>query len=218
MTQREFDSRVKGAPRATRGYVPGRRLRQAAQLLFGPALVIVLLANGDGLFSIRSTPVSEKTTRQTAVEAFGAAPMRAARGVVRRSGIAADSPMARSVNSGADVGVDVDGLFARALDGAIARMQALFAAAPVPDLHASVETLIDQARDAEQAFGARFDSLLPGSSDASSMSLDSDLPMLAGIGAFAALIALCFGAAIFITGKISRGSRARAVRYGPRRS
>lgn len=212
MTQCEFDSRVKGVPRVARGFFHRHRLRQVAQLLFGAALTLVLLADGDGLLSIRSTPVSEQTAQETPIDAFGMAHMRAARRIVKHSGIAADSPVKR----GADF--DVDGFFVRALTGALAQMRVVFDAASVPALHASVDDLIDQTLTAEQALAARLDSLLPASSDASAMSLNSSLPLLAGVGAFATLVALCFGAAIFVSTKLSRGPRARAVRYGARHS
>lgn len=206
MTQREFDSRVKGAPRAARGNVATRRLREVALLLFGVAFAIMLFADR-GLLSIRGTPILEGT----AIQAFGPAPMHAARGVVRRSGTAPDSPIAR----GGDL--DVEGFFARAWQGAVARMRVVFDAASTPDMRSSMENLIDQAARTERALAAAVDSLMPSFSDAPAMALNSNLPMLAGIGAFAALMALCFGAAIFVTGKSSRGARSRAVRYGARR-
>lgn len=211
MTQREFESRVKGVPRAGRRYLNGGRLRQAAQLLFGAALVSVLLANGSGLLPARSTPVSEKTAPAAAIKAFGAPHMHAARRIVKHAGIAADSP----VKQGADF--DVDGFFAHALNGAITQMRAVFGAASVPEMQASVNDPIDQAVAAERALAATLDSLLPSSSSAPVMSLNSSLPLLAGAGAFAALVALCFSAAIFVSARLARGVRVRAFRYGARR-
>jgi hypothetical protein len=211
MTQREFESRVKGVPRAARRYLHRGRLRQAARLLFGAALVSVLLANSDGLFSIRSTPVSEKTAQAAGINAFGAARMHTARGIVKHSGIGADSPIKRGTD------FDADGFFADALNEAITHMRVIFAAAAVPEIRASADDLVDQAVAAEHALAAFADSLLPSSSDTPAMSLNSNLPMLAGVGAFAALIALCFAAAIFVSTKFSRGLRVRAFRDGARR-
>ncbi len=212
MTQREFESRVKGVPRVTRGFLHGRWLRPLAELLFGAALVLVLIADGDGLLSIRSTPVSKQTAQKTAIDAFGAGHMHAARDLVRHSGGAADSRVGRGVD------FDVDGFFARAWDAAISRMQPVFAAASVPELPTSIDDLIDQAAAAERAFARNVEDLFPSSSDATAMSLNSNLPMLAGAGAFAALIALCFAAAMFISARLSRGARTRAVRHGARHS
>ncbi len=211
MTQREFESRVKGVPRAARRYLNRGRVRQAAQLLFGAALVSVLLANGDGLLPVQSTPVSEKTAQAPAINAFGARHMHAARGIVKHSGVASESPVKR----GADF--DVDGFFAHALNEALTRMRVIFDTASAPQIQASADDLIDQAVAAEHALAATVDSLLPSSSDAPAVSLNSNLPLLAGAGAFAALVALCFGAAIFVSARISRGSRVRAFRYGARR-
>ncbi len=137
--------------------------------------------------------------------------MHAARKIVKHSGIASDSP----VKQGADF--DVDGFFAQALNGALTQMRVVFDAASVPEMQASANDLIDQAVAAEHALAATLDSLLPSSSDAPTISLNSSLPLLAGAGAFAALVALCFGAAIFVTVRLSRGPRVRAFRYGARR-
>ncbi|HVA77328.1 MAG TPA: hypothetical protein VNF27_05505 [Candidatus Binataceae bacterium] len=214
MTQREFDSRVKGGRDAGRarartphGRVLSSRLLEAVLFLFCAAFAIELIAHGGRFNPTRPSAAPEAT----ALAAFGAAPMHAARGVVKSSNGA--SPVVLSAGSG------VEGFFAQAWHGAILRMRGVFDPSAASGLRAIAQDLIDQVAAAERAIAARMDSLFPSNSDAGAgaMGLNSNLPMLAGIGAFAALIALCFGAAVFITTRITRGVRARGLRYGSRR-
>lgn len=215
MTQREFDIRVKGKPNAERKPVRPRarildsRPTAVALFLFCAAIAIALIGHGERLISRSGAPAPA----QTAIQAFGASPMRAARGVVKRSEHAAGSPLIRSSGS------DAEEVFAQAWDGAIARMRIVFDTASEPSLDASAEALIDQVAAAAQSLAARADELLPSSSDTASntLGLNSNLPVLAGAGAFAALIVLCFGAAVSVSGKVARSPRTRRVHYGSRR-
>jgi hypothetical protein len=212
MTQREFDSRVKGVPRAARrkpraphGRILSGRLLEVALFLFCAAFALELIVDGGRLVALRSAPPTEVP----ALAAFGAAPMRAARAVVKESG--ASSPAGLGAQS------SIEGFFAHAWDAAIARMRLAFDSAS--GLRASAEDLIDQLVAAERAIAARLDNLLPADRDpgAGAIGLSSNLPMLAGIGAFAALIALCLGAAVFVSTRVARGTRARRFRFGSRR-
>ncbi|MHB8382812.1 MAG: hypothetical protein ACYDC3_10815, partial [Candidatus Binataceae bacterium] len=80
--------------------------------------------------------------------------MRRARGVVKHSGSAANSPVADGAGS------EVEGLFVRAWQAAIVRMKAALDAAPGTGWSATADSLIDQVGAAEQAFVAGIDSLL----------------------------------------------------------
>ncbi|MGH7781466.1 MAG: hypothetical protein ACREQR_16765 [Candidatus Binataceae bacterium] len=215
MTQREFDRRVKGKPNAERKPVRRRvrlldsRPTAVALFLFCAAIAIALVGHGERLISRNGAPAPA----QAAIQAFGASPMRAARGVVKRSEHAAGSPLIRYSGS------DAEEAFAQAWDGAIARMRMVFDPTSESSLDASLEALIDQVTAAAQSLAARADELLPSPSDTAShtLGLNSNLPMLAGAGAFAALILLCFGAAVSATGKVAHSPRPRRVHYGSRR-
>ena len=212
MTQREFESRVKGAPRTSakpvagaRGRVAATHLLEVALVLFCAAFAIELISDGGRLIAMRKMPAAV----ESATAAFGAAPMHAARGVLAKSRAAAGSALTLGAKSGGDE------TFAQAWDRAIATLRTVVGDAPQSDLSAEVRELGDRIIAMAQTAIDRLAALIPSSSDAgaSVIGLDSDLPMLAGMAAFAALVALCFSGAVFMTVRIVRGARHSSFRY-----
>jgi len=221
MRQREFDRRVKGGPKpagAPRGRIFSSALVEVALVLFCAAFALELLTDGARMHALHergaSTVQQERAAGARAVpRAFGAKAMHSARGVVNKTARGAETPV---VESG---GLRAEAFFAQAWAAAILRMRAVFDAASQSGLRGVFNGPLDLFARMVRTINAEVESLLPSLSETptGAIGLDSNLPMLASVGAFAALIVLCFIAAIFVTVKVARTARARSLRVGSRR-
>ncbi len=214
MTLHEFESRVKGTsePNAkrvatARGRVSSTHLLEVALFLFCVAFAAELITDGGRLIAMREA--QDAVERATA--AFGPAPMQAATGVLAKSSHRA--ALALTGESPSATGA----LFGRAWANAIAKLRSLLSEGPSANLNLDVvanrfgEKLIAISQEAADWLS----SILPSSPElgASAIGLDTNLPMLAGMAAFAALVTLCCGGAIFMTLRFVRGTRSSGFRY-----
>ena len=219
MRQREFDRRVKGGSKpagAPRGRIFSSALMEVALVLFCAAFAIELLTDGARMHALheRGASAAQQERAADAVSsAFGANAMHSARGVVNKTARGAEAPVMKSG------GLRIEEFFAQAWAAAILRMRTVFDAASQSGLRGVFDGPLDLIARMVRTINAEVESLFPSLSEtpAGAIGLDSNLPMLASVGAFAALIVLCFIAAVFVTVKVARTARARSFRVGSRR-
>ncbi|HUY27332.1 MAG TPA: hypothetical protein VMV27_07915 [Candidatus Binataceae bacterium] len=221
MRQREFDRRVKGGPKpagAPRGRIFSSALMEVALVLFCAAFAIELLTDGARMHALHERGASAAQPEHAAgvgavPPAFGAKAMHSARGVVNKTARGAEVPVLKSI------GLRAEAFFAQAWAAAILRMRTVFDAGSQSGLRGVLNGPLDLIARMVRTINAEVESLLPSLSEtpAAAIGLDSNLPMLASVGAFTALILLCFIASVFVTVKVARTARARGFRVGSRR-